>query len=420
MNTRRGFIKLGLAGAAGLAGASGLRILGGGKASAQNDTNLIIALAYGGWDPVWVMDPKPDSREVDLIPGDVRNFGDLPIWVHDSRPEVTRFFEDWGSITTVLNGVSVESLAHETCIDITLAGRAGGHTPDLAARVAQELGDAKALPYLALSPQAEYDGLEAQVGELGPTNQLMALLEDDFAWPRPTALSPDPGLAFNGDERAALRQFLEGSAMGLGTQMNSPRSERILGDYNASLTRMGRLRQAAGSTFLSNPALFAEAERPFQHVAAAISEGISQTAIVQPNLYWDTHSYNDSQGPTHNTFFAGLNELLGELYTRGSLERTAVLVVSEMGRTPLHNPGGGKDHWLWTSSMLISPRANGGKVFGQTDDWLRPAKMNLATGALDEGGTFLHAEHVLAGVANVLGLDADRWYNRPPLQALAG
>jgi len=52
------------------------------------------------------------------------------------------------------------------------------------------------------------------------------------------------------------------------------------------------------------------------------------------------------------------------------LDQTTVLVMSEMGRTPIHNAAIGKDHWPVTSAMLVGAGVAGGRVVGATDDEL--------------------------------------------------
>ena len=48
--------------------------------------NLILVLATGGWDPVYAFDPKPGLSTIDAPAGTIRHFGDLPVFVDDSRP----------------------------------------------------------------------------------------------------------------------------------------------------------------------------------------------------------------------------------------------------------------------------------------------------------------------------------------------
>ena len=376
-------------------------------------------VAYGGWDPVFALDPKPDSDEVDRVPGDVQQFGDLPIWVHEDRPAVTEFFEQWGAQTAVINGVGVESLAHESCVKVMLTGRLGDD-PDLGSRVASELGGDLALPYLALSPHAKTYGGVAQAGQFGDSNQLMALATPELGWPRPGQTSPDVGLMPSAAERAAIEAYLRGRGESMLTGPGSVTTQERISDYLASLRRAEMLQESARrGGVLSNYGLFEETEQPWEHIAGAFSEELSQVALVQPNLFWDTHGYNAAQGEAFNGFFAGLNALLGALWEGGSFEDTVVLAISEMGRTPRHNSQGGKDHWPWTSAMVVGPTINGGRAFGNTDAWLRPDPIDLSSGASVESGEALHAEHVLRAVAEMMGAEQSAaQYGRESLRAL--
>lgn len=418
MITRRNFLRLGAAGSmlAGL-GLQNIPLATAGQNG--RPCRLVVMVAYGGWDPTFALDPKPDSDEVDLVPGEIQRFGELPIWVHDDRPAVTEFFTQWGAQTAVINGVGVESLAHESCVKVMLTGRLGDD-PDLGSRVAAELGGDLALPYLALSPHAKTYGGVAQAGQFGDTNQLMALTTPELSWPRPGQSLPDVGLMPSAGERDAIEEYLRRRGESMLARSESPRSQGRVSDYLASLRRAELLqRSARQGGVLSNPNLFAEVDEPWEHIAGAFGEGLSQVALVQPNLFWDTHGYNASQGEAYNDFFAGLTALLDTLWTHGLFEDTLVLAISEMGRTPRHNSQGGKDHWPWTSAMLIGPTVNGGRAYGETDAWLRPQPLDLATGRADTSGEALHAEHVLRAVAEMMGAEQSAaQYGREALRAL--
>jgi hypothetical protein len=382
-------------------------------------SRLIVMVAYGGWDPTWVFDPKPDSDEVDLVPGDVQMFGDLPIWTHEDRPAVTEFFTQWGSQTAVVNGLSVDSLAHESCVKVMLTGRLGDDA-DLGSRIAAELGSDLALPYLTLSPQAKTYGAADQAGQFGSTNQLMALTTPELGWPAPGETNPDYGLAPSGPERSAIEAYLRGRGQAMASAPHSAASQGRIADYLASLTRAEQLQASARQGgVLSNYELFDETEQPWEHIAGVFAEGLSQVALVQPDLFWDTHGYNAGQGEAYEGFFTGLNAMLAALSANGLLEDTAILALSEMGRTPRHNADGGKDHWAWTSAMLVGPTVNGGRAMGTTDAWLRPNPIDLTTGDTVAEGDTLHAEHLLRGVAEMLGADQSAaLYQREALSAL--
>ena len=70
--------------------------------------NLILVLATGGWDPAYALDPKPGLATVDAPAGTIRRYGDLQIFVDDSRPKVGAFFEAYGARSAVVNGVQLQ------------------------------------------------------------------------------------------------------------------------------------------------------------------------------------------------------------------------------------------------------------------------------------------------------------------------
>jgi hypothetical protein len=90
------------------------------------------------------------------------------------------------------------------------------------------------------------------------------------------------------------------------------------------------------------------------------------------NTGWDTHVYQvprlkDELGPGLDT---ALTALLEDLDARGMLADTAVVVLSEHGRTPrVQNvAGGGRDHWARAYSGLFAGAGFArGRVVGRTD-----------------------------------------------------
>lgn len=90
------------------------------------------------------------------------------------------------------------------------------------------------------------------------------------------------------------------------------------------------------------------------------------------NTGWDTHVHHTPRlknelGPGLDHGFATLYE---DLRDRGMLEDTAIVVLSEHGRTPrMQNvPGGGRDHWSRAYSALFAGAGFAqGRVIGRTD-----------------------------------------------------
>ncbi|HVS36077.1 MAG TPA: DUF1501 domain-containing protein, partial [Gemmataceae bacterium] len=94
------------------------------------------------------------------------------------------------------------------------------------------------------------------------------------------------------------------------------------------------------------------------------------TAYSFGNRDWDTHGANF---PTlKNTLLPpedqGASALLEDLADRGMLDETLVVWMSEMGRTPRINSGGGRDHWSFCYSVVMAGGGvRGGQVYGSSD-----------------------------------------------------
>jgi uncharacterized protein (DUF1501 family) len=90
------------------------------------------------------------------------------------------------------------------------------------------------------------------------------------------------------------------------------------------------------------------------------------------NTGWDTHIHQvprlkDELGPSLDAAFTALLE---DLDARGMLRDTAVVILSEHGRTPrVQNvAGGGRDHWSRAYSAAFAGAGFArGRVIGRTD-----------------------------------------------------
>jgi hypothetical protein len=88
------------------------------------------------------------------------------------------------------------------------------------------------------------------------------------------------------------------------------------------------------------------------------------------NATWDTHGGNFAKLKTEllPQFDAALSSLLGDLASRGMLERTLVVAMGEFGRSPKVNPAAGRDHWNFCYSLLLAGGGiKGGYIHGASD-----------------------------------------------------
>ena len=369
--------------------------------------NLIVVLNFGGWDTTYAIDPKPGLPRIDAPDGDVRMFGSLPIFASPTRPQVTQFFESWGSECAVVNGVQVRSFVHSDCVKRILTGSPSETTPDLAAISAYELGRERPVPYLAFGSQARSGPYASLTGRTGTVNQLSTLANPERAYPRPGAFGPDRGFEPTEAEAELLRTYLEDRATALETRVGTRgyNGNRV-DDYRGSLMRAELLRQFSLDNDLGELDYTPDLAVQVPMAINAMRDGLAQTIMMETGG-WDTHANNAMQGELHDNLFGALDQLLQGLNEQNLLDDTMVVVLSEMGRTPLLNNEMGKDHWPVTSAMLIGGDVRGGRALGGTNDELGALSMNLQTGVVEAEGKQLQTSNLIAGVLEAVGVDPE-------------
>jgi hypothetical protein len=384
--------------------------------------NLVIVLAGGGWDTTYVFDPKPDSGAVDTGVGDYAAFGSGSIWVHEDRPSVTEFFDRYGSITAMINGLNVPSVAHGSCMQRVLSGFRDITRPDIGAIVGHELGLATPMPYLDVSGQARPGRLGADLGYMGTSNQLGGLVFRSHAL-KPVDRSTWKRHWASDVERDLVRAYVEQRSAGLGARVAHGENARRHASFVQGIDRSHQLLDFE-DFFDAVPS-----GRDFADQAAvatrALSAGLCQTVILSGDGSFDTHQNNVDQVGQYEATFAGVIALMESLEaTPGRvastlLDESVVLICSEMGRTPRLNDDAGKDHWPFTSCLVAGAGIAGGQILGGTDETLAALPMDVATGQLDPSGTLIQSEHLHAALLELFGVDPERYFpGTTPLRAI--
>jgi hypothetical protein len=160
-----------------------------------------------------------------------------------------------------------------------------------------------------------------------------------------------------------------------------------------------RLRDRYGRTLFGNCALIAR---------RLVERGVRFVNVTW-DLFWDRVPINYDSWDTHTRNFPILREtnlpefdrvyaaLLEDLQERGLLDETLVVVMSEMGRTPLINASGGRDHWTYCYAMWFAGAGiRGGTVYGSSDAQAAYVRDNPVSTA-----------DVCATIYECLGIDAD-------------
>lgn len=169
--------------------------------------------------------------------------------------------------------------------------------------------------------------------------------------------------------------------------------------YGSALGQLDALAELGGEL-----SLLAELDGCNRHTAqdcaiafSCFERGISRCAMVRNvgwcEYGWDTHSANNLQDTHYEQLFGYLDQVMVDLDSRtaedGSPLRDHVTIVlmSEMGRTPRLNTASGRDHWTYTSAMLIGAGVAGGRVIGGMSDVYAGRPVDLVSGEPDDAGT---------------------------------
>jgi len=382
-----------------------------GHAVSGSDLKFLFVFNNGGWDPTRVFAPEFDNRNVDMeASGERETAGGISFVAHSARPSVSAFMQAHHSDLLVVNGVQVRSIAHEICTMIALTADTSGFKPDMATLIASQQGEAFTLPHLVLDGPSFPGDLGTNVARTGAQGQLEALLSGDIlGWtdsaqpelPRPYEGTIDGYLARRAAARAALGRSSGDKALS-GAFASAFEKATALKDYRYVMD------------FTTTGGLASQAEVAVDALSTGLSRCVSMgyPGSVGGGLGWDSHADNDAtQSDLFEGLFAGLGQLMELLHsTPGShsttlAEETIVVVQSEMGRTPQLNATNGKDHWPYTSLMMLGPGLTTDRTVGSYDDSYVGDLVDLDTAEANASGRTLSAEAVGAALLALADID---------------
>lgn len=404
---------------AGGATAVGAALLGGRSARAAigDPKNLLIVSAVGGWDTTYSIDPKPTNLPmIDAPDGTIEEVNGIALLTDPGRPNIRGFFEDFGDITAVVNGVSTSSISHTSGYRKIMTGTSDFASPDMAAITAFEHGADLAAPYLVLGTVSFSGPYGSAVTRTGTLNQISTLVDPAQGFPLATGEAANDRYVPGSIERNAIESHVRSRAEAFlerrgGLGRNAQRGR----DYVDAIDRAALLKDVEEIQAVNfTQSLDAQVDMAVD----ALDSGMSQAVQIELAGF-DTHTGNVGQGPVQEQLFAELRRLIGRLDGRGLLENTVVVVLSELGRTPLLNAEAGKDHWPVTSAMVIGTEVAGGQTIGATNDSFDGRNVDLDTGALGGDGVPLRHSNLAAGVLELVGVDPAMYLGTAaPLRAL--
>jgi uncharacterized protein (DUF1501 family) len=407
---RRDILKYG--GALGLLGALPMiRTRTARAAGSGTPRRLILVLAQGGWDTTYSVDPKTGSDYVDVPAGSIQSFGNnLNVFTDSSRPNIAAFFTKYAAQTALVQGISVASVAHSECVKRICTGTRQETSADMAAIVGHDTGNTLPLPYLILGDSAFTGPYAVSAGRVGPTNQILALLDPKQAY----ATDGNPAFATTDTEDGYLKAYASASAT-RARQLRAQNGYNLdrVNDFEAAVTSGKNLTRYSSAFGKRGNTLKLVDQIPL--AISALSGGVSQAVMLNTRLHWDTHTQNSDQNGFHDQLFAAMTTLLDSLTSASLISDTVVVVCSEMGRTPKLNSNAGKDHWPVTTAMVMGAGVKGGFSYGGTDDEMKQLNIDYATGQPSDSGQPLTFSNFAAGVLSLCGVDPSLHLSSTPV-----
>lgn len=378
------------------------------RAETARPHRFVFVVNQGGWDPLCVLAPLFGNAQLEMpILSTPTTIGGIPLVDSELRPAVRAFFERHAGRCLVLHGVDTKSVAHEVCQVTMMTGQATGERPDAATLIASDSG--VTLPHLVLGGPVYPGLLGSRVARSGQSGQLQALVDgsilESFDSPPPPLARPSRDLM---DDFVRRRTAAWSEATGRVDLLNS-------------LERAQSLKALRGEVSLATDGSFAG---QLEVALGALRLGLARCVTVSPPVSWDTHTDSDNQqSPLWDGLFSALDRFVGALLTTPSqggtlADDTTLVVLSEMSRTPRLNADNGRDHWPFTSVLLVSPRVTGGRAVGGYDLGYRGQGIDPLSGETDPSRASPTPLQLGATLLALAGLDASAY--GPKVEPLLG
>ncbi len=349
------------------------------RAQAAGGPRFLVVQASGGWDPLAAFAPLYDSRTIDMEPGTERlSIGNLSLVDGPGRPAVRQFFERHHARTLLMNGVAARSVNHETCFAVMLTGSTSDDRPDFATLLAHGAREAYDLPHVSISGTVfpgSYGVLVSRAqGALSP---LVRGTLAEQAEP-PVGRLPDAvGRRVDNFVEQRVAAVLEGHPEAVHAR-----------DLAEGWSRARRLIDDAASFDIQYSATLAGRA---ETAIGALADGLCRCATIDTGFVFDTHIDNSQQAPQFQNLFTALDQIVDRLDTTTGpsgaplASDTVLVVISEMARTPIYNGTGGRDHWPFTTVMLLGPGVQGNRQVGAYTPEYLGIGVDPSTGDLDTG-----------------------------------
>jgi uncharacterized protein (DUF1501 family) len=372
------------------------------KAAGDVDRKFLFIFNEGGWDSFCTFTPAFDATAVQMEPeARLGQYGEIPVVEHYERETFSRFMQDFGDRLCVINGIEARSITHQRCLQLMLTGSGGNNVEDWPVLLASHGKQFYPAPHVIFRGPGYSTKLGQSVVRVGENGQLSTLLN-------PQSLLPSLSTSTNID---ALEDSL------LTKRLQRRTRTMLVDEYVGVINQLSTVQQALSSAELmgSTEGCVRDIRRDAANAFSLFEQDFSRTAMISYkgvcDLTWDTHSDHITQVENHRDFFWYLRDIMRDLQGRQTLRGTAlidevvVVVFSEMGRAPRFNSFGGRDHWTYTTALLMGAGVQGNQSIGALNGYGHGQAVDLVSGGLSSSGHLLLPQHFGATLLALGGVD---------------
>lgn len=368
-----------------------------GATPAQQQRRFVFIHARGGWDPLCVFAPKFGASAIDMEPEAAPvTVGNFQLVDHPARPSTVPFFQAYGDQILLVNGINTRSVNHETCLTVVLTGQTSDSGTGWPTALAVADTSKYYMPHLVFGGTA-FPGDQTVYVSRAEGFVQQAINGEVLAFADQPSTIPGKGA------RGRLDTFLEQRA----NELSQKHGLGMTDDQKIAFERGHDLVAAEVINFPPGDAMQARMASAVQ----ALADDVTRCASIASGFAWDTHPDNSLQSGLFEGLFGDLDGLLKLLASTpapegGMLsESTTVVVMSEMARTPAFNATNGRDHWPFTSAMIIGPGVTGGRTIGGYTDLYAGIGVDPKSGDQDPSRTGIDAKTFGATLLALGGVD---------------
>ena len=371
--------------------------------AAPGERKFLFFFAGGGWDTTTILDPHFGTDGVDMdLDTVLGEAGGIRYTSGMDREGVDDFFKKYHRRCAIVNGLDPHSVGHDSGTQFMLTGTSASSYADWPTVLAASSTIEYPLPHVVFSGPS-FAGTMGQAVVRAGGGTLLELIDGSINGradqPAPTPAAPVDDIV----DDFVLRRVQDFASQQTG--IAKERAQGLVSNIERAMELEGRQFEAGlddlGNTMLDQAVKAVEMFRL----------GLSRCAMISIPGGYDSHGNNMVQAPAQVAFYEAMHELMDHMAktpghtSQWLIDEVTIVALSEFGRTPKLNGGGGKDHWPYNSVFVAGAGVAGDQVIGETDGGLIANTIDFKSGRVDPTGQIPGCEHLGMALLQIGGLD---------------